>query len=585
MPLADTAVVGAPAAAALPPPLPPGAGGGGGGSRCNGGGCGCGALPFNTPAKPSRQVEPELTATGHQFTPDQTQQRARRLQQNNRQLMKSIATMLRNFEDEDGDGDAEIEGEDAEYIAAAAHILSPEKQQVSAADLLQQASDTIVEQEKLIDSLKHAGKDAITSLVAQNRELMGLNGELKNQVKGLKWTISQMKGVMDQTSRLLKDNTATITKLRQTLAGKERLGDHRNRAGAAFAEGSGTGRLQPDNPGYDPKSSSEQTKKSLAARKAVSEILLAAEGSESKAVDIVQAILNHSTLKSALKQLETKNATGIDTEIVDELVKSLDLLKKGSTHSTEWHTYQSVLNAVVPAKYTRPQLMADRLEVTFRKVKKVAVRKTLIDASNDWGIGHTAKVRKDAWSEQHKEHIPTIEEWWANNSQPDPSQTKTKHNKTKHAHWIDQSIHRRICCRVMGVLGISIENLPNLNAAKSAKAPPADCGACEEHPVHYQVMTDKSAYQCFILAEPDIATVTPFNIFMKYKPWYISAPNHRTSLCVYHSNFKLMHEAYTKFVKGIHGIDCRCECEELCKGTEGGEKGGCSLRISHTSSL
>ena len=156
-------------------------------------------------------------------------------------------------------GDAEIEGEDAEYIAAAAHILSPEKQQVSAADLLQQASDTIVEQEKLIDSLKHAGKDAITSLVAQNRELMGLNGELKNQVKGLKWTISQMKGVMDQTSRLLKDNTATITKLRQTLAGKERLGDHRNRAGAAFAEGSGTGRLQPDNPGYDPKSSSEHS--------------------------------------------------------------------------------------------------------------------------------------------------------------------------------------------------------------------------------------------------------------------------------------------------------------------------------------
>jgi hypothetical protein len=318
---------------------------------------------------------------------------------------------------------------------------------------------------------------------------------------------------------------------------------------------------------------SQKQRKSAAAKAAVSEILLGAEGSERKAVDIVKAILNHSKLRSALKDELKVSGESIDSEIVDELVQSLSNLKKGATHSTEWHTYQSVLNAIVPEKYTNPQLMANRLGVTYRKIKQVAVRKSLIDASSDWGIGHKAKVRKDAWLQQHKDDIPTIQEWWANNSQPDPSQTKIKHCKEKHAHWIQTSIHRRICYAIQGILGSSTLCPPDPNDSSKYAKVPTDCSPCEEHPLHYQIMTDKTAYQCFILAEPDIATTTPFNIFVKYKPWFISAPNHRTSLCVYHNNFKLMHEAYTKFVKNVHGDECQCECAELCKSDGGGDKG------------
>jgi hypothetical protein len=60
------------------------------------------------------------------------------------------------------------------------------------------------------------------------------------------------------------------------------------------------------------------------------------------------------------------------------------------------HLYQSVLSAIVPEKYKHPKLMADRLGNTFRKIKEVAARKSLINDAKDWSIGHSVKTRKDA---------------------------------------------------------------------------------------------------------------------------------------------------------------------------------------------
>jgi hypothetical protein len=408
-----------------------------------------------------------------------------------------------------------------------------------------------------LEDTKLIAKQAIESLVTQNGVFLETISRLQNQVQGLKWNLKQIEGQMKQTKQMLAQQNGTIVRMQKAMGGKDRAHTHRRAANTAFDEGlqGGAGA------GYEKrnhsaslgdtqirKKHSDQQAKSKCVKLAVSEILLGACGSDSKATDIVRGILNHPKLRAALDggldRQWSKETVLVDADIVTELVASMDRLKKGARNSSEWHTYQSTLNAIVPANYNRPQILADRLHITYRKTKQVSLRKSLIDETQDWSIGHTTKIRKDAWIVLHgEEGIPKIGEWWLENSQVDPSHTKTRHSKVRGHHKINKNIHKRECT--------------------------GPDGACVERNEHYQLMTDKAAYESFALAEPDLAEVTPIAIFVKYRPWNVVAPNQRTSMCIYHNNFKLMHEAYSKFVKEAHK-ECECDCT-FCKGNGAGK--------------
>ena len=88
-------------------------------------------------------------------------------------------------------------------------------------------------------------------------------------------------------------------------------------------------------------------------------------------------------------------------EIVTELVKSIESLRKGRKNSVKWHAYQSVLNAIIPADCKHPKLLSERLVVSYDKVKLVSKKKSLIDEADDWSIGHDVKQRSDAFAVQY----------------------------------------------------------------------------------------------------------------------------------------------------------------------------------------
>ena len=73
----------------------------------------------------------------------------------------------------------------------------------------------------------------------------------------------------------------------------------------------------------------------------MSEILLGSCGSDSKAVDIVRGILNHTKLRAALNNDLTiqdgSSSTNVDSDVVTELIASrpIDRLKKGARGSSE----------------------------------------------------------------------------------------------------------------------------------------------------------------------------------------------------------------------------------------------------------
>ena len=234
--------------------------------------------------------------------------------------------------------DSTLQKELRDMAAAATTTIPPE-----AKKLLEQAVIVIQEQSKELTETKVVAKQVIESLVAQNRLFLNTIADLQNTIKGLKWKLQQMSQSTKQTEALLKECSGTIGKLNQSLAGKDRAHSHRRAAGAALDKGLGGGAEKGFEKGKGAgevrKTHAAQQAKSKSVKLAVSEILLGSCGSDSKAVDIVRGILNHTKLRAALNNELTiqdgSSSTNVDSDIVTELIASIDRLKKGARGSSE----------------------------------------------------------------------------------------------------------------------------------------------------------------------------------------------------------------------------------------------------------
>ena len=145
--------------------------------------------------------------------------------------------------------------------------------------------------------------------------------------------------------------------------------------------------------------------KSRAVGHVLGELFRQAQGSGDDAVAVVEGIMNNKTMKQLLegKALfrSTQKERVVTDDIITELVATIEKIKRSSRSSTEWHMYQSVLNAIVPANYAHPRLMAELIGVTYRKVHAVAIRKAEINETGDMSVGHVPKTRSDSFRILH----------------------------------------------------------------------------------------------------------------------------------------------------------------------------------------
>jgi chromosome segregation ATPase len=134
------------------------------------------------------------------------------------------------------------------------------------------------EQASELKETKQMAKQAIESLVAQNRLFLSTIAQLQNQVAGLRWSLKAMEGQMASTSKLLQEHKSDTIRLKKVIGGKHRAHAHKNAAEAAFDNGL----VGVTGGGYTPGDHRDEQAKSKSVRLAVSEILLGACGSESK---------------------------------------------------------------------------------------------------------------------------------------------------------------------------------------------------------------------------------------------------------------------------------------------------------------
>ena len=286
----------------------------------------------------------------------------------------------------------------------------------------------------------------------------------------------------------------------------------------------------------------EKNKKSAAISLTVSQILACASGEGLKAAEIVDGILSHRTLKGIL----THSAVEDDDQrhkdaVFRQLLESLDVLSQGRRNTPQWHAYQTLLNAIVPADYAHPKLLATALcHVSYRKIKQVASRTKELHRSGDWGIGHGVKERKDRWDQKYAHYLPDVIGFFESSRavQVSPSALKPDHAKGNHRR--NKELRIRECI---------------------------DPQKCTWHPLTYLLEDQDGTWAIFCELHPAIAATMSLKILMQIRRtlnWLVPITE-RTCSCIYHENFYLMFEAYQRLAVELHSgckcIDTHCDCD------------------------
>jgi hypothetical protein len=171
----------------------------------------------------------------------------------------------------------------------------------------------------------------------------------------------------------------------------------------------------------------------------------------------------------------------------------------------------------------------------------VSKNRLLIEEEGDWAVGHSVRVRKDAFRQEYSHYLPRIEQWWTPaNAQIQISAFVRVEQHTKGNHKINSDLHCRECI---------------------------DPSQCHEHAAVWQMSGDRGLYEKFCEDEPDIGSVCKFQMFIYLRPWWVVPQSPRTCQCVYHQNFDLIHEAYKAMMEKVHE-ECDCNCK-FCEHGEG----------------
>jgi hypothetical protein len=412
------------------------------------------------------------------------------------------------------------------------------------------------------------------SLREENESLKIENESLKNENESLKFSLKlAQKTLAARESEIQMLKQAKIRLARSKGGSKSPLKDWREDAYAAKA-GASAGqqgdRFQPTPGETLAEANRRRVAKSESVHAVVSEILLHSRDSDGSAKSIVDGIFDHHYMKPLLDRKSIKPSTEelVLDDILNELLESIAKLKNSSRGSTEWHMYQSLLNAIVPEEYDHPQLLADAIGVTYRKVKQVSERKSWINETSDWGIGHVVQTRSDAFRIKHKELIPLIEGFFASQTQQDPARECWDHKKNNHH--IEN--HRRRC----GYRHKTKRLRTNLFDGACEECEYVEIwgsGKCEHHPIHYQMMSDDTFYQSFAVHHPEVAEVCGRSLFFSFRPYWVKPPNSRTCMCVHHTNYYFMHDALRLKMKKLHGNGtCECGCAVCDQGAKCNEE-------------
>jgi hypothetical protein len=174
---------------------------------------------------------------------------------------------------------------------------------------------------------------------------------------------------------------------------------------------------------------------------------------------------------------------------------------------------------------------------------QVSRRKSLIDETGDWDVGHQVKTRCDSFREKYAHYIPITEQWWVENTQKSPEKLSFKHRKGNHK--IDKVNHYRICLE-------HPEN-PELE--------------CKQHSMQFQMEGGDEMFKKFSTDHPDVASVSSKDILMSFREYWVLYPTPRSCGCCYHVNFYLAHEVYKKLALEAHK-ECVCDCE-FCENGDG----------------
>ena len=196
-----------------------------------------------------------------------------------------------------------------------------------------------------------------TKMSASRRQVSSAKLELKakqNRINGLKWQLACLHKAMVK-------HTTQIKKL-------QAIANSIPKATRSFELGStGTFSSQKETESFTGIDAAGRKRKSRAVNEAVQSILSHCEGSKMKAAEIIESVLKHDLLQQCYR---ADAQDQIAQDIVKELITSIAALKKSgrARGSVNWHAYQTLLNAIVPADYKHPKLLSEKLAISYDKV-------------------------------------------------------------------------------------------------------------------------------------------------------------------------------------------------------------------------
>ena len=94
---------------------------------------------------------------------------------------------------------------------------------------------------------------------------------------------------------------------------------------------------------------------------------------------------------------------------------------------------------------------------------------------------------------------------------------------------------------------------------------------CKQHVRHHLLGTEQALYDIYLL-KAETATPGGYKLSMHQfrlcKPYYVTMPDRKTCMCIYHQKYNLAMDEYRRLSKEWHK-NCKCECD-FCKDSTSG---------------
>jgi len=236
--------------------------------------------------------------------------------------------------------------------------------------------------------------------------------------------------------------------------------------------------------------------------------------------------------------------------IVERLGAALKKLKKTSQTLEQWHAYQTILTAIAPDTSDSAGCDAGAYQAMLKKRFKIyknvadsaADRRLAIDVDDPSAVWCLAKKKayRNKLSLKHPDAFLKGAAVW-------DSETQASANECDVI--VDHDMHR------------GNHEWQDVNGRKKRRC---KGGTCSTHVRHHLLGTERAIYEIYLLraAADSDAFVLSFHQFRGCKPYYVTKPDRKTCMCVYHQKINLAMDEYRRLSKEWHK-SCDCSCA-LC---------------------